>query len=62
MAARAKVLVANQSFTAEVKGERVHVHGGERVASNHPAVKGRESFFEEAKDVDHETPRGRRKP
>jgi hypothetical protein len=44
--AAAKVLQAKSGFTCEVDGQPLIVRTGERVASNHPAVKGREGLFE----------------
>jgi hypothetical protein len=44
--AAAKVLQATSGFTCEVDGAALIIRRGERVASNHPAVKGREGLFE----------------
>jgi len=49
MAAR-KTLVARTSFACEVKGVDHVINQGQVVASNHPAVKGREELFEPAKE------------
>jgi hypothetical protein len=47
--AAAKTLVARTSFACEVKGVDHVINQGQVVASNHPAVKGREELFEPAK-------------
>ncbi len=46
-AKKATLLVARETFTADVDGETVVVHAGQRVASSHPLVKGREDLFAE---------------
>lgn len=46
-AKKATVLVAGETFTAQVGGETVVVHAGQRVVSSHPLVKGREALFAE---------------
>jgi CheY-like chemotaxis protein len=56
--ARASMLAATETFSADVDGETVVVHQGERVRSSHPVVKGREHLFEPAEsrvDVDQAT-------
>jgi hypothetical protein len=46
-AAKAKLLVARETFAAEVDGqERIFHAGVTRLRANHPAVKGREHLFE----------------
>jgi hypothetical protein len=47
--APAKTLVALTSFACEVEGVEHVINQGQVVASNHPAVKGREELFEPAK-------------
>ena len=52
-AKKATVLAACETFTAEVDDETIVVHAGQRVASSHPLVKGREALFAEpGPDVD----------
>lgn len=46
-AKKATVLAARETFTAEVDGATVVVHAGQRVASSHSLVKGREALFAE---------------
>ena len=53
-AKRAMLLVATTSFVTEIGGEAVHVHEGEVVPDNHPAVKGREDLFQTPDHPDHE--------
>ena len=42
-----KVLIATRTFVVEVNGERHVVRKGERLDSNHPAVKARPGHFED---------------
>jgi hypothetical protein len=56
----AKVLVAKHSFTYDMDGKKVHVHGGAKLRSTHPIAKANPHYFDEARDVDLETPRRRK--
>jgi hypothetical protein len=59
----AKVLVARESFSAEVDGQTVIVHAEQtRLASTHPLTKAHPHLFEPAEPrPDVETPKPRRR-
>jgi hypothetical protein len=54
----AKTVVAVTAFSAEIKGERHHVHEGERFASTHPLVAHARELFE-PEDTDVKRPQRR---
>jgi hypothetical protein len=47
----AKLLVATASFAADIKGQEVFVHAGERFQASHPVVKAHGQFFEPEESV-----------
>lgn len=59
MAPRKKTpLVARETFTCDLDGDRVVVLGGQTVDAAHPLVKGREALFAEpGPDVEPPTPK-----